>query len=59
MSNPSLRKIARTSDVSAPSARRVTMSRRLSTISIANAPTTENDAMTSTSSEMKKIPHFS
>ena len=40
-------------------ARSVAMSRRFSTISIDSAPTTENEAITSTSSAMKKMPHFS
>ena len=40
----------------APSA---TNSGRLSSTSITTVPTIENEAMTSTSSEMRKMPHFS
>ena len=35
------------------------LSKEMFAVSRDNGPTTANDAMTSTSSEMKKIPHFS
>ena len=59
ISSPSVRKIRRTRRVSAPRARSVAISPRFSAMSIARAPTTENDATTSTSSAMRKMPHFS
>ena len=59
MSHPSVRKSERTSGSGAPRARSVAMSRRLSVMSMARAPAIEKAATKSTSSEMKKMPHFS